>query len=79
VTHDQPAPPKADPELLAAGWQCRFLAAADRFEEATEIYRSLGLEVRGEPLAPADFGSACFGCAETACREYLMIYTRKPS
>jgi hypothetical protein len=75
----EPKPPAADPELVAAGWERRFLAAADRVEEAVELYRSLGLEIKAEPLGPSDFGPDCQDCASEVCRSYLLIYTRKPS
>jgi len=47
-------------------------------EEAIELYRSLGLEIRAEPLGPSDFGSDCQDCASDVCDSYVLIYTRKP-
>ncbi len=73
-----PKAPKADPDLIQAGWEPRFLADPERLKEATSIYRSLGLEVCAAPLAPADFERSCDGCAQDACHRYVMIYTRKP-
>ena len=74
----EPKPPKADQALLEDGWERRFLAAPDRMEEAIELYRSLGLEIRAEPLGPSDFGSDCQDCASDVCDSYVLIYTRKP-
>ena len=67
----------ADPALTAEGWVRRFVAGEDRVEEATELYRSMGLEVRVEKLSPENFGSGCADCALASCRAYVMIYTRR--
>jgi hypothetical protein len=74
----EPMPLKADMDLIAAGWERRFLAEPDRVEEAVKIYQSLGLEIRAEPLGPADFGPDCQDCASDVCKSYVLIYTRKP-
>lgn len=74
----EPKPPRSDPDLIEAGWERRFLADPDRLEEATEIYRSLGLEIRAEPLGPSDFGPDCQDCSSDVCSSYVLIYTRKP-
>lgn len=67
----------ADPALTAKGWVRRNVADSDRASEVIELYRSLGFDVRVEPLRPADFGPQCQGCVLSACKSYLMIYTRK--
>lgn len=66
-----------DPEILAQGWTRRFLAEGARVEEATQLYLSMGLDVRAEVPSPAELGPSCAGCAEALCRAYRMIYTRK--
>ena len=71
------APPKPDSKLAAAGWEHRFIPDPARAAEAEELYRSLGLEVLVQPLKPSDFGPECAACAAAACREYVMIYTRR--
>jgi hypothetical protein len=76
VTDDSPACP-ADPKLLAEGWQRRHLADANRAEEAVELYRSMGYEVRVETLTPDDFGPQCAQCALAGCRACVLIYTRQ--
>lgn len=53
------------------------MADPDRLEESTELYRSLGMEVKAVPLGPLDFSTACGECPETVCKTYVMIYTRK--
>ena len=45
----EPQPIKADQDLLQDGWERRFLADANRLEEAVQLYRSLGLEIKAEP------------------------------
>lgn len=72
----KPEGPSGDRRLLREGWTPRFLADAARAAEALEIYRGMGLEERAESPSPGDFGEDCAGCAHTACRTYLMIYTR---
>ncbi|NQU50458.1 MAG: hypothetical protein HQ519_17550 [Planctomycetes bacterium] len=74
----EPTPPAVDADLVAAGWERRFMADPDRLEESTQIYLSLGLEVKAVPLGPLDFSNACGDCPETVCKTYMMIYTRKP-
>jgi hypothetical protein len=69
-----------DAELVAAGWERRFLADPDRAREATELYTSLGYEVLAHELTPDEFGPMCAQCPASACLSYVMIYTRpRPS
>jgi hypothetical protein len=65
-------------ERDAGGWVRRNLADPARARETVEAYESLGFEVRLEPLSPDDFGPECESCALTACRSFVMVYTRKP-
>lgn len=68
----------SDPKVVAEGWQQRNVSGPDRVQELSELYESLGYEVRIEALSPASFGSTCEGCAVVACTSYVVIYTRKP-
>lgn len=68
---------KADPALLAEGWERRQLADPQRAAETTELYESLGFEVLAKELTESDFGDACKTCAVVGCQGYVMIYTRK--
>ena len=68
---------RPDPKLVAEGWRQRNVSGPDRVEELSELYESLGHEVRIETLSPSSFGSACEGCAVVACTSYVVIYTRK--
>ncbi len=74
-TNDTPAPPPANPDLLAAGWERRSMVDPERAREMAELYELSGFEVRLAPLAPLDFGPACTLCRESACKDYVMVYT----
>ncbi len=67
-----------DPALLAAGWQRRTMTDPSRANELVELYTSLGFEVKIQDLAKEDFGSGCETCAESACKSYVLLYTRRP-
>ncbi|HEX6135907.1 MAG TPA: hypothetical protein VFZ24_18180 [Longimicrobiales bacterium] len=62
-------------ELERAGWTRRFAAAPPRLDEMIELYRSLGLEVRLEPVDPATLDADCAGCFAAAAATRI-IYTR---
>ncbi|MDP6376480.1 MAG: hypothetical protein QF921_14785 [Pseudomonadales bacterium] len=66
----------ADQTLVAEGWVRRYLADAERTEEAVELYTSLGFEVKTTQLAPAELGPQCTDCAAGVCASYRLIYTR---
>ena len=69
----------SDPALLAEGWERRTMVEPARVQEFTELYESLGFEVRVQDLTKENFGSNCAGCAASACNSYVLIYTRKQS
>ena len=66
-----------NPDLIAQGWVRRFMAAPDRAQEATDLYESMGFEVKVVELTPADFGPQCTGCGSSLCQSYALIYTRR--
>ena len=66
----------AHPELIAEGWVRRFLVGPDRQAEVTELYVSLGYEVRLEKLQPEAFAEECGNCPQAICSSYLLLYTR---
>ncbi len=75
---DQTTPRVAsNPELIAAGWQRRYLADHKRAEEAQTMYAELGYDVLLENPDPAQFDSDCGDCANSACSAYVVIYTRR--
>jgi hypothetical protein len=56
-------------------WQQRNTVGSDRVEELCELYRSLGFEVKVEPVTVAPDDTACQGCY-AGPGEYFVIYTR---
>jgi len=64
-------------ELETQGWIRQFTIEAERADEYIELYKSMGHEVRVEPVTPdlmAD--EECATCLLAACDEYVIIYTR---
>ena len=74
--------PKREDELFKEGWTRRFVANEPRLSESVELYRSMGNEVRLEPLPPVDCDSAdegsgeCRACFKGFEDQYKIIYTR---
>ncbi len=69
--------PAGAPKLLAEAWQRRFMTDPERARQAVELYNAMGFEVKTQKSSPEDFGPDCDDCGKTACRDYLMIYTRR--
>ena len=68
---------EADPALAAEGWERRFNADPQRAEEAMELYKQLGYEVRAEPAPAAELTDDCEGCRAVVALQFKTIYTRK--
>ena len=68
---------EADPELLAAGWERRFVADRQRASEAMELYEQLGYEVCTRSLGSDELGDECEDCKLVALLQFQTIYTRK--
>lgn len=68
----------ADPDLVAAGWELRFIADSHRMPEALDLYKQIGFEVRAEPLPGTDDPDECSSCQD-AVRQFHAIYTRRRS
>ena len=68
---------RPDPELIADGWERRFVADARRAEETMELYEQLGFEVRAEPAQAAELGDDCNDCQLFLLLQFKTIYTRK--
>ena len=66
-----------DPALVAAGWERRFTADGKRADEAMELYRELGYEVRTEPVDPELVAEECEDCQLLMLMKFKTIYTRK--
>jgi hypothetical protein len=68
-------------ELVALGWEKRFLADEPRLSEMKEVYESIGFEVLLEPLPEKEELAHCSESGCTACLDldpdrYRTIYTR---
>lgn len=70
-------PGSGDPDLVTGGWTRRSQVDPSRVEEVTELYTSLGFEVRLEKSKAEHFAEACQACAAVACESYLVVYTRR--
>jgi hypothetical protein len=66
-----------DPELIAEGWERRFITDANRAPELIDLYQELGFEVRSVEVSPAEFNQACKDCGLTTLVPLFTIYTRK--
>ncbi len=67
-----------DPELIARGWQYRFMGAGPRLREMVNLYESLGFEVRLEPVRPLPSNEDCRDCQILTMLHFKSVYTRKP-
>ncbi len=65
-------------ELVKEGWTKQFFASGSRLQEATELYKSMGLEVHLKPIQAEDLG--CSEChlpePPEAIENCYVIYTR---
>lgn len=68
--------PQPDP-AEREGWERRFIADPQRAEEAIEVYRRAGFEVRVEPAIPEDLRDECESCWLVAGGYFRVIYTRR--
>jgi hypothetical protein len=66
-----------NPELVAQGWERRFMADPIRLKEAVQLYEELGYEVHIEAVKPTELSEICGDCRLTTCFAYQTIYTRK--
>jgi hypothetical protein len=74
---------KREEDLLAEGWERRFVATEPRLREAVELYEEIGFDVLLEPL-PREEELKGAGCEESGCTacfdvdraRYKIIYTR---
>jgi len=67
---------RPDPELVALGWERRFMAGPSRAKEAISLYKEMGLEVHVEPVKPTDLSDDCKDC-RLATNFFVTIYTRR--
>ncbi len=74
--HSRGTVPRAARDPAATGWERRFVGAPPRLREHVELYESLGLEVRLEPVPEGELAPECAGCA-LALTLFRVIYTRR--
>lgn len=65
-----------DERLAREGWTKKFTCDAARVDEFVEIYESIGLEVRVEPISEDDPDLTCQVCFAGNRDGYKTIYTR---
>lgn len=65
-----------DPDLLAAGWERRFIADDRMARDAVDTYTELGYDVKLQPLSPEGFKEECSDC-QAVLAKFSMVYTRK--
>ena len=68
---------EADPILVAAGWERRFVTDSRRTQEMIDLYTEMGYEVHLEPLKREEFDDDCEDCGLVALLKFVTIYTRK--
>jgi hypothetical protein len=74
---------KREEQLVAEGWERRFVAMEPRLSEAVQLYEEIGFEVLLDPL-PTEVELKGAGCEESGCtacfdadrERYRIIYTR---
>jgi len=67
---------RRDAELAREGWTRRFVGGPPRLQEVRELYESVGLEVRLEPLGSEELNPECGDC--TLARTFFrVVYTRR--
>ncbi len=66
-----------DQELTAQGWTRQTVMNEPRLSEVVGLYRSLGFEVRLEPIEPSACNDqGCDICFEGAAETFRAVYTR---
>lgn len=75
---------KREEELIAAGWERRFIACEPRLSEMVEMYKEIGFEVLLEHIPSKDEmdhaaceESGCTACYDVDPERYRIIFTRK--
>ena len=66
-----------DPKLTAEGWDRRFMTQRGRLTEYTDLYSSLGFDVRAEPIRSDEVDPECNDCRLILYQQIVTLYTRK--
>ena len=64
-------------ELEKEGWLKRTTIGEPRLSEIVELYKSLGYEVRIEPVTLEDMDNDCRRCYENNVDKVGTVYVRK--
>ena len=65
-------------ESKGMDWEARNTVGKDRVAELSELYESLGFEVKVERYTgPENADEVCESCYGDPAGEYFVIYTRK--
>jgi len=64
-------------ELEKEGWVKQTTIGEPRLSEIVELYRSLGYEVRLEPVKLDELDEECRRCYESEIDEVKTVYVRK--
>lgn len=67
-------PSSREEELKKEGWVKQNTIDEPRLSELVELYKSLGMEVRLEPVTPEEM--ECMECFKLHPNRYKTIYTR---
>ncbi len=59
------------------GWQRRIITDRERARELSDIYRSVGFEVRVVTAIPEDFADSCAPCPLVRAGAFQVVYTRR--
>jgi len=77
---------KREEELIADGWERRFIACEPRLSEMVATFKEIGFEVLLEPLPSKDEmdqagceESGCTACFDVDPERYRIIFTRQKS
>lgn len=65
--------------LKKQGWERQFVADERRVDEFRELYETIGLEMKIEPVTADEEEKyrECTECFKDAGKKYVVIYTRK--
>lgn len=67
---------KDEAQLIADGWERRYVADPRAAKEAEENYRQLGFEVMLVPPDPETLRDECSDC-KVVIGDYRIVFTRK--
>lgn len=60
-----------------SGWERRIITDRERARELSDVYRSVGFEVRVVTAVPDDFADSCAPCPLVQAGAFHVVYTRR--